>query len=283
MAGFLEGLEDFTFGGARRRDQRQELNNEISLLRATTDPRQRAEIVARIQQGPAFKEFMQREIPKIKVARTAKDLNAAANALKNIDAAEESRSLLPEGEDSDEWKRTYQSLRDAILAPLELGGDNVTEPTQPGAEKPGTGKPGTNVYIKGKKVGTVNAAGNAEYFEEGSEFVGPPAPRAYTPQEIIEQAERNADFFQVSTPELPKEDLPKTYDDVGVDSPQDIQTLQEIQKLVPDNDMKDEYRQNPEGMKKLLEAWRQGKLNKQQLRNAFSSLQQTAQEALGIA
>ena len=75
---------------------------------------------------------------------------------------------------------------------------------------------------------------------------------------------------------------PKTFPQVGATNVNDQATLQEMQKALPDVDMKSEYESDPELMKKLIELWRTKKLTKQNLHKAFSMIQQTAQQSLGI-
>jgi hypothetical protein len=77
-------------------------------------------------------------------------------------------------------------------------------------------------------------------------------------------------------------EAPKTYPQVGATNVEDQATLQEMQKALPDVDMKSEYETDPEMMKKLIELWRTKKLTKQNLHKAFSMIQQTAQQSLGI-
>jgi len=69
---------------------------------------------------------------------------------------------------------------------------------------------------------------------------------------------------------------------MGITNIDDQATLQEMQEALPDVDMKSEYEADPELMKKLMELWRQKKLNKSNLHKAFSNIQQSAQQTLGI-
>lgn len=92
-----------------------------------------------------------------------------------------------------------------------------------------------------------------------------------------------SDYFQAPTDTVPESNIPKTYPQLGIESVDDQATLQEIQKAVPDIDMREEYEADPEMMKKLMELWRQGKLNKKNIHKAFSKIQNKAQQALGLA
>lgn len=103
-------------------------------------------------------------------------------------------------------------------------------------------------------------------------------------QEVFEKmgAPRLTDYFQAPTETVPESNIPKTYPQLGIESIDDQATLEEMQKAVPDVDMREEYESDPELMKKLMELWRQKKLNRSNLHKAFSKIQQSAQQALGI-
>jgi len=103
--------------------------------------------------------------------------------------------------------------------------------------------------------------------------------------EVLSEIERErplADYFQASTPTVPEENIPKTFGQLGITNVDDMQTLQEMQEALPEVDMRQEYESDPELMKKLIELWRAKKLNKSNLHKAFGTIQQRAQETLGI-
>ena len=91
------------------------------------------------------------------------------------------------------------------------------------------------------------------------------------------------DYFQAPTETVPEGNIPKTFQQIGIESVDEQATLQEMQKALPDVDMKNEYENNPEYMQKLIKLWREGKLNKQNLHKAFSIIQGKAQKVLGVA
>lgn len=99
-----------------------------------------------------------------------------------------------------------------------------------------------------------------------------------------------ADYFQpgptpITTP--PKLDdffsPPRTYEQLGITNIDNQETLGEMQKAMPDRDMRQEYEADPEYMQKLINLWKEGKLNKSNLHKAFSAIQQRARQSLGIA
>lgn len=90
------------------------------------------------------------------------------------------------------------------------------------------------------------------------------------------------EYFQAPTETVPESNIPKTYPQMGIESVDDMATLQDMQKALPDVDMRQEYESDPEMMQKLMELWRAKKLNKSNLHKAFSTIQQSAQQALGI-
>lgn len=87
---------------------------------------------------------------------------------------------------------------------------------------------------------------------------------------------------QAATPDFPEENIPKTFEQLGITQPQDQQIFQEMQKALPDRDMRQEYENDPEGMKRLMKLWQEKKLNKKNLHKAFSAIQQRARQSLGI-
>lgn len=91
------------------------------------------------------------------------------------------------------------------------------------------------------------------------------------------------DLLQGATPDFPNDTTPKTFEQIGITNTQDQATLQEMQKALPERDLRQEYQDDPENMKRLMELWRKGKLNKKNLRKAFSVIQAKAKQSLGIA
>lgn len=276
---FLDGIGDAIFGGAQRRDERQQNQqsfvNEMDLFKA--NPTQ--EGWSNLQQHPVFKDFTNREQSKVATIRASQDVGKWATTVAKMGTARDSMaSRSPGGKMTPEMegvfneidaklfedRPTTQASGSVELAPVADTASAFIDSTDAFAvpEK----KPG--VFIKGERVGDINAAGDADFRKESEAF--------------IKDFQRNSDFFQVSTPDSPKDDLPKTFDDIGLDSPQDMETMQDIQKAVPNVDLMDEYQQNPEGMKRIMEGFRKGTITRKQLQELFASLQQSAKQALGI-
>ena len=95
--------------------------------------------------------------------------------------------------------------------------------------------------------------------------------------------DRLGDYFQAPTEVVPESNVKKSYPQMGISNVDDMATLEEMQKALPDVDMREEYEGDPELMKKIIELWKTKKLNKSNLHKAFSMIQQTAQQALGLA
>lgn len=91
------------------------------------------------------------------------------------------------------------------------------------------------------------------------------------------------DYFQAATETIPEENIPRTYEQLGITDTEDQATLQEMQDAIPERDLRQEYEDDPEGMKRLMKLWREKKLTKQNLRKAFSVIQSKARQSLGIA
>ena len=115
---------------------------------------------------------------------------------------------------------------------------------------------------------------------------------ANAPQQNIEPTPEKAksgilkslsSFFQASTPTVPEANEPKTFEQSGVKSPQQQQTLQEMQDALPDVDFKQEYADDPNNMERLIKLWQQKKIDKTKLKDFFSKMQQQARSSLGIA
>ena len=56
-----------------------------------------------------------------------------------------------------------------------------------------------------------------------------------------------------------------------------------MQKIVPDADFRKEFEENPANMKLLLDTWKAKKINKAELLQIMSKLQNKARQSLGIA
>ena len=124
----------------------------------------------------------------------------------------------------------------------------------------------------------------SEYFTpEDDDFVGPPEPtRQFKGGQggTFEGTgasggwdESPSAYFQA----------PKTYEQSGITSVDDMAVIGEMQQALPDIDIKAEYEADPEGMKELIKLWKAKKVTKQNLHKAFSAIQQQAQESLGIS
>lgn len=117
-------------------------------------------------------------------------------------------------------------------------------------------------------------------------LTGEDVPRVRAKQAPAKQLE---EYFQATTDTVPEENIPKTLEGIGITSPADQQAFQEMQKAVPELDLRREYeeaQQDPkdkELMDALIKRWKEGKLKKKELLNAFSKMQQKARESLGIA
>ena len=108
--------------------------------------------------------------------------------------------------------------------------------------------------------------------------LGPGIPEIADPKDIS-----LSDYFQAPTETVPEGNVPKTYPQMGITNVDDQATLEEMQKALPEVDMKSEYESDPELMQKLMQLWRNKKLNKSNLHKAFSMIQQKARTSLGIA
>ena len=120
---------------------------------------------------------------------------------------------------------------------------------------------------------TLPKTDNRDFFAPGGEL------------EVFEEmgAPGIADYFQAPTETVPQGNIPKTYPQMGITSIDEQAILSEMQLALPEVDMKSEYESDPELMKKLMQLWKDGKLNKQNLHKAFSMIQQKARTSLGIA
>lgn len=114
--------------------------------------------------------------------------------------------------------------------------------------------------------------------DTAADFIGPPAP-----------AELRADFIGPPSPadyltdDFTGPPAPRTYQQLGITGVDDMATLGEMQKALPDRDMRQEYETDPESMQRLMRLWKEKKVNKANLHKFFSIMQQKAQQALGVA
>jgi hypothetical protein len=145
----------------------------------------------------------------------------------------------------------------------------------------------TLVDEKGNRLGGTDLKGdytnNQQLFDKN--FVGPPAPTDNRPlfspepetvknpvtgqtRNIVKPLEG---YFQGATSTVPTENIPQTFEGSGITAPSDQQTIQEMQKAIPDIDLKKEYTGDPNNMKQVMELWREGKLNKSNIGRVFKS------------
>ncbi len=127
----------------------------------------------------------------------------------------------------------------------------------------------------------------ADYFELYDRHTGKPTQRQEGDNRGLFSEGKSPfeieDYYQAATETVPVANEPKTFQQLGITSPADQQVFQEMQKAVPDVDLRQEMEQDPEGMKRLIKLWQERKLNKKNIRNAFSAIQQRAKQSLGIA
>lgn len=116
--------------------------------------------------------------------------------------------------------------------------------------------------------------------DTGADFIGPPAPAELRADFVGPQRPSPAEYL---TDDFTGPPAPRTYQQLGITGVDDQATLGEMQKALPDRDMRQEFESDPEYMEKLIRLWKEGKLNKSNLHKAFSALQQRAQQSLGIA
>jgi hypothetical protein len=86
-------------------------------------------------------------------------------------------------------------------------------------------------------------------------------------------------YFQAATPTVPTDNTPKTFQQTGINQPDEQQILQEMQDAIPEFDLKQEYQNDTAGMQRIMKLWKEKKINKSVLNQMF--VKQKAQQALG--
>lgn len=132
--------------------------------------------------------------------------------------------------------------------------------------------------------------------DRGGDFIGPmppagepeaeiPLQNKYTLQKQFDQDRLSAaDYLADDTARAWERPAgPRTYSDIGITSVDDMATIDELQKALPEVDMREQYESEPENMQRLMRLWKEKRINKKNLHKFFSSIQMKAQEALGIA
>lgn len=253
----LEGIGDWMFGGARANRQRTEERHEDSRKRIQALLESESARKLWYNARAAAASGVDPEIQKVeKLARIRK--------------AEDAYSV--EGEITPEMKAAFDAAKSSVLESRDnreyFAPQDETDVIEALGKKKSipTGVDPIDRAINvagGRKTLPKTDKGEMGVFEE----MGAP---------------RISDYFQAPTETVPQGNVPKTYPQMGIESIDDQAVLSEMQKALPEVDMKSEYESDPEMMKKLMELWRTKKLTKQNLHKAFSMIQQSAQQSLGI-
>ncbi len=274
ISGVVTALQPGRVQQMQQRKSQQSFVNEMDLFKA--NPTQ--EGWSNLQQHPVFKDFTNREQSKVATIRASQDVGKWATTVAKMGTARDSMaSRSPGGKMTPEMEGVFNEIDAKLFEDRPTTQASGSVELAPVADT-------ASAFIDSTDAFKVPPTGGGEF-----EMIANAMERGKNPPDFRKESEafikdfqRNSDFFQVSTPDSPKEDLPKTFEDVGMDSPQDIETMQDIQKAVPDVDLMDEYKQNPEGMKRILEGFRKGTITRKLLQELFASLQQSAKQALGI-
>ena len=155
----------------------------------------------------------------------------------------------------------------------------------------------TLVDEKGNRLGGTNLKGEYKSNQDliSDNFVGPmpadvktdnrglfstQANKAGKLSSVTNDAPPLESYFQASTPMVPTENIPQTYEQSGITQPDEQQSLQEMQQVVPDVNLTQEYQDDPESMKEIMKLRKQGKMPDKLLRQLF--IKKQAQQTLGI-
>ena len=68
-----------------------------------------------------------------------------------------------------------------------------------------------------------------------------------------------AEFFQTPTAAFPEDTVPKTLSQIGITAKDDMQTFQELEKKLPDMDLRQAYQADPKGFAMIMKALKSGK------------------------
>lgn len=122
-----------------------------------------------------------------------------------------------------------------------------------------------------KRPGGKKKVDRRDMFNGGSIFDEiPAANRAHVPsgkkfkgvQGIFDPGKAigpSADFFQVGTSDFPTGNVPSSLSDIGITAKDDIQTFGEMEKKLPNMDLRSQYQQDPGTFQAIMKALRAGK------------------------
>ena len=280
----LEDMGDWMFGGARRNRQRTEERHTMDMKRMQSLLDSEAGQTLRNKMMAAYYEKRSKPDP----TESAANLALAAERLYDItdDNSEVIGAIQTRIKDlisqADAAPKRDNRAREFVGPPVPTGkqqrmGEPEVETSKSAAEyfEP---QDETDVF---EALGKKEKGLSKEFFPKDNEWL-----RTKEVPEVLEEIKKTrplADYFQAPTETVPEGNIPKTYQQMGIESVDDQATLQEMQQALPDVDMRQEYEADPETMKKLMELWRAKKLTKKNLHKAFSMIQQSAQKSLGIA
>lgn len=191
---------------------------------------------------------------------------------------------------SKEDKDAYDAARDYVLGREVSGVDSIDPKAKIERKIKASGQPEMTFMGYGDKKEKPKSA--ADYFAPGGEIgmyedMGAPKQHNLRLEGQLPVSPDAGMFDRLNEYSQPADFLapqaPKTYEQIGVSSVDEMSVLDEMQKALPDRDMRKEFEGDPEYMQKLIKLWKEKKLNKSNIREAFSMIQQTARQSLGIA
>lgn len=275
---FLNDMGNWMFGGAQRNRQRVEDRHAMDMKRMQSllDSAAGQQLLAKaraasLDRGEGY--YGGRGVdPYVK---GAEDLGKIRNARDVFSGEFGDQELDPE------TAAYFDLAESSVLDRMKPEIDPIDQSIKAAGGRKSLPKAGKGVTVPMGGVETSKSA--AEYFQPSN--AGKAAVAGFEMVTGMEdfKGPSLSDYFQSGTDTVPEENIPKTFQQLGISSVDDQATLQEMQKALPDRDMRDEYETDPEYMKKLIQLWKQGKLNKSNLHKAFSAIQQRARESLGVA
>jgi hypothetical protein len=274
MANFLEGLDEIVFGGARERDRRSAEKHDLSMERMR-QVIESGKADALLDKARAVALEQGRDIS----GRTAKSVDPKVQAAIDLGKIADARNKFGTDIDPDTdafFKDATENIRQRVgfVKPVAEGSPLKQKTDKAIAEANAAlaeaeQKLGKQTAFK-KGMGVRPKRDIRADFTEGVDALDP---------DKIDTSK----IAHGSTPDFPESNVPKTFDQLGLTSTDDQATLQEMQDTLPDIDMKQEFEQNPEGMKRLMKLLKDKKINKAQLKQFFSKRQEAARQTLGLA
>lgn len=303
------------FGQRQEQSRQRDLQNDMKVVAAIQDPAEKQAAMSQMMDKHPGLLQLQDKMSKASFAsqKVKSEIDPSVKRAEDIGKMSEARANVdPENEDLmsffDQNLADYQQRNPVPGGPSKAPGGNVqgqgdVAPANnadffadtPRAHKTTDGgkggppvkvPPGTSILpkdsplqsvFKTAREGLVDVrdafSGGVDPFKDESGATGGKAP-----------VKDKDEFIQRATELSPTQNVPKTFEELGIQDADSQAAFQEMNSAT-DDVFRSNYEQDPENGQRVIKAWKAGKITKEQLKELMSkaAIQQDARQSLGTA